>query len=80
MSRGKRGRKLLIAAVGVAAVAYACQKNQPDPEPVGNLVAPEPTETADPEPLEPDPAPDAGGPDEPMEPPVGNLMPPDEGQ
>jgi hypothetical protein len=35
--RPKTPRKLLVAAVGVAAVSYGCRSNPP--EPVGNLVA-----------------------------------------
>ena len=65
MKRSRRGRKLLVASLGVAAMAYACQKSDREAEPVGNLVAPEPTPDAAPaEPV-----------DDPPEP-VGNLVPP----
>ena len=35
-----KGRKLLVASIGVAAVTYACNKEQERPYPVGNLMAP----------------------------------------
>jgi hypothetical protein len=40
--RRRTGRKLLIASIGVAAIAYGCSKDPKQPEPVGNLVAPPP--------------------------------------
>jgi hypothetical protein len=55
-------RRLLIASVGVAAVSYACEK-KPPPEPIGNLVAPEPTASETPNPTPPEP--------------VGNLVAPE---
>lgn len=45
-----KGRKLLIASIGVAAVTYACNKEQPRPEPVGNLMAPMPMDSGAPAP------------------------------
>lgn len=69
MKRVRRGTKLLVASLGVAAVVYGCTKNGPTAEPVGNLVAPEPEEQADAASAEPPP------PEQPPEP-VGNLMPP----
>lgn len=80
MTRRTRGKKLLVASLGVAAVAYACKRNDVSNDPVvGNLVAPEPT--VEPEPVTPEPVTpevEAGGPLEPETPlePVGNLVPP----
>lgn len=62
-----KGRKLLVASLGVAAVSYACAKTPERPEMTGNLVAPMPE-------------PDAGEPTAPTIPSApemtGNLMPP----
>ena len=68
MKRASRGKKLLVASLGVAAMVYACQRNDGENERVGNLVAP-------------DPPPDGGfadppPPDDPPEEPVGNLVAP----
>ncbi len=62
-----KGRKLLIASVGVAAVSYACHER---PEMSGNLMAPLPTSDAAVAAPEPQP------PTERYEP-TGNLMPPE---
>jgi len=43
-----KGRKLLVASIGVAAVSYACNKEQPRPEQVGNLMGPEPVDSGAP--------------------------------
>jgi hypothetical protein len=43
-----KGKKLLVASIGVAAVSYACNKEQPRPEQVGNLMAPMPTDSGAP--------------------------------
>ncbi len=76
MTRRTRGKKLLVASLGVAAVAYACKRNDVSHDPVvGNLVAPEPT--VEPEPVAPEV--EAGGPLQPEEPlePEGNLVAPE---
>jgi hypothetical protein len=70
----RKGKKLLIASVGVAAISYACNK-EPPRDPVGNLRGPEPTPdagTTAPVATPPDAAP--GPPQLPY--PVGNLRPP----
>lgn len=71
-----RGRKLLVASVGVAAVSYAsaCQKA---PEQTGNLMAPT-ASTTPPEMVGNLVAPPPEPPDAGERPPemVGNLMPP----
>jgi hypothetical protein len=71
--RPRSARKLLVASIGVAAVTYACGggggSGPGTHEPVGNLVAPEPTPAADSGAT----APDAAGP---PEEPVGNLVAP----
>ena len=43
-----KGRKLLIASIGVAAVTYACTKEQERRYPVGNLMAPAPYDAGSP--------------------------------
>ncbi len=43
-----KGRKLLIASIGVAAVTYACAKEQERPQQVGNLMAPAPYDAGTP--------------------------------
>jgi hypothetical protein len=56
----KTRKKLLVASLGVAAVAYGCRRD-PDPMPVGNLM-PAPTRDAEPPSvgnLMPPPPPDA---------------------
>lgn len=45
-----KGRKLLVASIGVAAVTYACNKEQERPQPVGNLMAPVPFDSGAPAP------------------------------
>jgi len=54
-----KGRKLLIASIGVAAVTYACNKEADRPQPVGNLMPPMPYDSGSPEPTTG--ASDAGG-------------------
>src|SRR6476646_3540840 len=76
--RRRVGRKLLVASLGVAAVAYGCKGNQP----VGNLASPvQPDAAAEPvvgnlmpPPPPPTAASSAPAPQPPH--PVGNLMPP----
>ena len=46
-----KGRKLLIASIGVAAVNYACAK-EPPPGHVGNLMGPTPYDSGAPAPTE----------------------------
>ena len=43
-----KGRKLLIASIGVAAVTYACNNEPGQPRPVGNLMPPTPYDAGTP--------------------------------
>jgi len=67
----RRGRRLLVASLGVAAVSYVGCKESVTNMPPGNLVAPPPASTDAAAVPVPAPAPS----DVPMHPP-GNLMPP----